>query len=219
MLFRDFARIGLVIIFLLVTTKSNAILNNKQPDFNNRAKIITNYWSEAKILDNPQYKIYQAIAAYQVGKIDLANEIVDDVINFNYKNSSEDHIGAFISMPLTYAYMRYGQSMGDYRKSALIKKVKNFDPFTGASENHKLLNISAAYIIAESSPGSNWKNYLNEIVYQKTKDFLQKEAKAEFKNGLWEFDSSNYIAFHINSWLLLHDLQKIQKFKNLPNFL
>lgn len=218
MLFHSFSRIGLVIILSLVITKANASLNNKQPNFNNRAKEVTSYWSEAKIQNNPQHKMYQAIAAYQVGKIDLANDIIDDVINFNYKNSSQDHIGAFISMPLTYAYMRYGQSMGDYRKSALIKKVKSFDPFTGASENHKLLNISAAYILAESSPASNWKNYSNEIVYQKAKDFLQKEAKAGFKNGLWEFDSSNYIAFHINSWLLLHDFAKDTEIKKLAKF-
>ena len=114
--------------------------------------------------------------------------------------------------------MRYGKLMGRQRKSILIKKVKSFDPFSGASENHKLLNISAAYILAESEPELDWKNYSNQEVYQRAKNFLSHEAKDAFKKGLWEFDSSNYIMFHINSWILLHDFAIDTEIKRLSKF-
>ena len=187
-------------------------------DFSYRAKEIVSYWSEKTPQGKPQHKIYQAIAAYEVGKVNLANQIVDSVILLNYENYAEAHIGAFIAMPLTYAYMRYGELMGKKRQTLLVKKVKSFDPFTGASENHKLLNISSAYILAQSTPKLDWLDYSNQEVYQKARSFLEHEAQNIFKHGLWEFDSSNYIIFHINSWLLIHDFAADKELRKLAQF-
>jgi hypothetical protein len=157
--------------------------------------------------------VYKAVAQYAAGETDGANTTIENVLAADLSALPQAEISAFVGQPLAYAVMRYGDQMGAARKTRLIAKIKSFDPLGGASENHKLLYRSMGYIIAATFPDTPWASTTNQDVLNKCKQYLLNEASAAFKNGLWEFDSSNYIQFHINSWILVHDFSSDPEMK------
>jgi hypothetical protein len=173
--------------------------------FELRAKDVTTAWSSKSVENSPQRIVYKAVAQYAAGQTDDANANIDKTLAFDLSLSTQGEISAFVGQPLAYAVMRYGAQMGVARKATVIAKIKSFDPLGGASENHKLLYRSMGYIIAATSPDTPWAAYTNQDVLNKSKQYLLNEADVAFRLGLWEFDSSNYIQFHINSWILVHD--------------
>jgi hypothetical protein len=173
--------------------------------FEMRAKEVTDAWAIKKPENKPQRIVYHAIAQYAAGKTDEANANIEKVLATDLSSSTQGEIEAFVGQPLAYAIMRYGDQMGAERKDRAIAKIKSFNPLEGASENHKLLYRSMGLVIAATSPDTPWVSATNQDVLTKCKQYLLNEANVAFKNGLWEFDSSNYIQFHINSWILVHD--------------
>ncbi|MBE9044809.1 hypothetical protein IQ255_10380 [Pleurocapsales cyanobacterium LEGE 10410] len=194
--------------FLLTATPSFASVN-----FETRAKTVTEHWANKKVSSDPKNKVYQAIAAYERGKTQRANSIVDELIKFNYANHRDKRVEAFMTMTMTYTISNYGDKMGSTRKNKAIKKIFTFDPDDGRSENHKYMFKSGALILGERYKGSWSTKKSAEQARKEASDYLYKEAQRFFEKGLNEHDSNNYVMHTINSWLLVHDYTKDPKMK------
>lgn len=205
-----------LLFFQMLVPKANCQAlwetNKQYPDFESRKKLLLDSisrWAEKLTLDDfmasddfkgGKYGAYPIMALFETGKIEKAREFVAQQLVGGAAMFRE-----FSTMALYMQYHHlYGEELCEKVKKDQLKSnffdSKNADGLGGASENHKLMYASAAYLA-----GLAWPGEYPEKWSQTGYNHLMNWFNIVTSIGFWEEDSPTYLIHHMGPILAVAD--------------
>lgn len=206
---KQLLKISLFILMLCISayyTNGQHIktVQEKFPDFSSRKQMLIDSvaeyagrlsleeFKESDGFNGGKYGAYLIMALFETGQIQKAREFVAQQLVGGAAMFRE-----FSTMSLYMQYHdKYGPELCERVKSDQLKSnffdKKNKDGMGGASENHKLMYASAAYLA-----GIAWPNEYPEEWYQTGYNHLMNWFETVTSIGFWEEDSPTYLIHHM----------------------
>ena len=171
--------------------------------FEDRAAALITYFSQNSPWDHrydhanwhknfSKYHSWIAEAAFAVGNIERGRAIATEAIN---RASDMFHFYALMD-----CYKRYGQYYTPAMVSSLKNKMTRSYNLSSGTENHKLMNATAAYMA-----GQEWPDIRGTVGYTAARDWLDAWMNRITKQGFLEQDSSTYMAMYVSAMIVLTD--------------
>ena len=189
------------------------------PDYAARRQWLLDLYKQPQTVGgNPKGGMVRALAQLQMSNgahaqsLDYASKVMD----FRSSPTEGDSYGEFFAYPLVsrFLYM-FGDKLSpeqrEHLKAGLLNRAR--DLLSHGTENHAMMRISSAYLLAQYFPGETWhdraqRTLTSEQLMQESKALLLKRGKNFLAHGNNEMLSSTYAIVNIYPLLSLIDFAR-----------